>query len=58
VERSVYAVTDGSRSLELAARLGAEVGVEAEYAKVDRRLLEASAWTAGSQERAREDCIA
>jgi hypothetical protein len=58
VERSVYAVADDSRSLELAARLGAEVGVEAGYAKVDRRLLEASAWTPGSQERAREDCIA
>ena len=51
-------VADDSRSLELAARLGAEVGVEAGYAKVDRRLLEASAWTPGSQERAREDCIA
>jgi hypothetical protein len=58
VERSVYAVEDGSRSLELAGRLGAEVGVEARYSKVDRRLVEASAWTAGSQERAREDCIA
>ena len=40
------------------AALGAEVGVEAGYSKVDRRLVEASAWTAGSQERAREDCIA
>jgi hypothetical protein len=58
VERSVYAVDDGSHSLELAARIGAEVGVEADYSKVDRRLVEASAWTAGSQERAREDCIA
>jgi hypothetical protein len=58
VERSVYAVEDGSRSLELAGRLGAEVGVEAGYSNVDRRLVEASAWTAGSQERAREDCIA
>jgi hypothetical protein len=57
VERSVYAVEDGSRSLELAARAGAEVGIEAGYSKVDRRLLDASAWTAGSQERAREDCI-
>ena len=58
VERSVYAVDDGSRSLELAARLGAEVGIEAGYTKVDRRLVEASAWTAGSHERAREDCVA
>ena len=58
VERSVYAVDDDSRTLELAARLGAEVGIEAGYTKVDRRLVEASAWTAGSQERAREDCVA
>ena len=58
VERSVFAVEDGSKSLELAGRLGLELGVEAEYAKVDRRLVEASARTAGSQERAREDCVA
>jgi hypothetical protein len=57
VERSVYAVEDESRSVELAARLGAEVGLEAGYAKVDRTLVEASAWTAGSAERAREDCL-
>jgi phosphoglycolate phosphatase-like HAD superfamily hydrolase len=57
VERSVYAVEDGSRSLELAARAGAEVGLEAGYSRVDRRLVEASAWTAGSKERAREDCM-
>jgi hypothetical protein len=58
VERSVFAVEDGSRSLEVAGRFGAEVGVEGGYAKVDRRLLEATARTAGSQERAREDCLA
>jgi hypothetical protein len=58
VERSVFAVQDASRSLEVAGRIGAEIGVEAGYAKVDRRLVEASAWTAGSPERAREDCIA
>jgi hypothetical protein len=58
VERSVYAVEDGSKSLEVAGRLGLELGVEAEYAKVDRRLVEASARTAGSPERAREDCLA
>ena len=57
VERSVYAVADASRSFELAARLGAEVGIEAGASKVDRRLVEASAWTAGSAERAREDCL-
>jgi hypothetical protein len=58
VERSVFAVDDGSRSLELAGRLGAEIGVEGGYTKVDRRLVEATARTAGSQDRAREDCIA
>ena len=58
VERGVYAVEDGSKSVELAGRLGLELGLEAEYAKVDRRLLEASARTAGSPERAREDCVA
>ena len=58
VERSVFAVEDGSRSFELAARAGAELGLEADYSKVDRRLVEASARTGGSQERAREDCIA
>ena len=58
VERSVYAVEDGSKSLEVAGRLGLELGLEAEYAKVDRRLVEASARTAGSQVRAREDCAA
>ena len=58
VERSVYAIDDGSRSLELAGRFGAEIGVEGGYSKVDRRLLAASAWTAGSQERTREDCVA
>ena len=57
VERSVFAVEDGSKSLEIAARLGAEIGLEAGYAKVDRRLVAASAWTAGSTERAREDCL-
>ena len=57
VERSVYAVDDGSRSFALAGRLGAEVGIEGGYAKVDRRLVSASAWTAGSRERARADCL-
>ena len=49
VERSVYAVDgrDRGRSSS-AARLGAEVGIEAGASKVDRRLVEASAWTAGS----------
>jgi hypothetical protein len=58
VERSVYAVDDGSMDLALAGRLGAELGVEVGRTKVDRRLVSASAWTAGSRERAREDCLA
>lgn len=58
VERSVYAVEDGSKSFEVAGRLGVEMGLEAGYSKVDRRLVAAGAWTAGSRERAREDCLA
>ena len=58
VERSVYAVTDGSREVSAAVRLGLELGVELERTNVRRKLVEASAWTPGSDERRREDCIA
>jgi hypothetical protein len=58
VERSVYAVDDDSLDLELAGRIGAELGIEVGRTKVDRRLVSASAWTAGSRERLREDCLA
>jgi len=56
VERSVYDVEDHSLDIAVAARLGAELGVEVGRAKIDRRLVSASAWTGGSKERAREDC--
>ncbi len=57
IERSVYAVDDGSADYELAGRLGLELGLEIERTDVDRRLVAASAWTAGSRERLREDCL-
>ena len=57
VERNTYAVHDRSADLSLAGRLGLEVGVDVGRIAVDRRLVAASAWTNGSPERAREDCI-
>ena len=57
VERSVYEVRDDSRGLELAVRLGAQLGVDASDVRVQRRLVAASAWTPGSQELVREDCL-
>jgi hypothetical protein len=57
VERSVYDVRDESSDFELAARLGEELGIEVNRVKVQRRLVAASAWTPGSQERMREDCV-
>jgi hypothetical protein len=57
VERSVYDVRDESSDFELAARLGEELGIEVNRVNVQRRLVGASAWTPGSQERLREDCV-
>jgi hypothetical protein len=57
VERSVYAVTDKGREVNLAARLGVELGLDAERVDVERRLVGASAWTHGSPERRRVDCL-
>lgn len=57
VERAVYAVQDDSRDLAAAARLGLELGIELERVAVDRRLVSASAWTRGSGERERVDCL-
>jgi Flp pilus assembly pilin Flp len=57
VERSVYDVRDESSDFELAARLGEELGIEVNRVRVQRRLVAASAWTPGSQERLREDCV-
>jgi hypothetical protein len=57
VERSVYAVDDASADFALAARLGVELGVGTGRTSVTRTLVAASAWTPGSGERLREDCI-
>jgi hypothetical protein len=57
VERAVYDVSDESGTFSLAARLGMELGVDLDKVKVQRRLVSASAWTPGSQERVREDCL-
>jgi hypothetical protein len=57
VERAVYAVHDDSDDLAAAARLGLELGVELERIAVDRSLVAASAWTPGSGERERVDCL-
>jgi hypothetical protein len=57
VERAVYAVRDDSSEFELSARLGAELGVQADEVHVHRRLVAASAWTPGSGERERVDCL-
>jgi hypothetical protein len=57
VERSVYAVDDRSHDFALAARLAVELGVEASSLDVTRRLVESSAWTRGSPERRRVDCV-
>ena len=57
VERAVYAVRDESEELEVSARLGIAFGVDADKVDVDKRLVAASAWTPGSRERVREDCL-
>jgi hypothetical protein len=57
VERAVYEVRDESSDFELAARLGEELGLQIEEVRVQRRLVAASAWTPGSRERLREDCL-
>jgi hypothetical protein len=56
VERAVYAIRDRSRRIDAAVRLGAELGLEADTVDVEHALRSASAWTAGSPERHREDC--
>jgi hypothetical protein len=56
VERAVYDVRDGSDEIELNAKLGLALGVDASEVDIDRRLVAASAWTQGSRERERADC--
>jgi Flp pilus assembly pilin Flp len=57
VEQAVYDVRDDSGSVEVAARLGAELGIDVSKVRVERRLVGASAWVGGSRERVREDCL-
>jgi hypothetical protein len=56
VERAVYAVDHDTVELDLEIRLGLALGLDVERVDVERRLLEASAWTPGSRERERYDC--
>jgi hypothetical protein len=56
VERAVYGVREQSTELDLEVRLGVALGIDVERVDVERRLLEASAWTPGSRERERVDC--
>ncbi len=57
VERAVYAVDHDTVELDLEIRLGLALGLDVERVDVERRLLEASAWTPGSRERERYDCV-
>src|SRR4051794_6766501 len=57
IERSVYAVADSSHDFDAAVRLGAQLGVDASLVDVTRHLIAASAWTRGSPERRRVDCL-
>jgi hypothetical protein len=57
VERAVYAVQDDSHDYAGTLRLGIELGVDLSELDVRRRLVDASAWTAGSRERRRADCL-
>jgi hypothetical protein len=56
VERAVYGERDDSVGLELGAKLGIALGVDANEVDVDRTLVAASAWAEGSRERERADC--
>src|SRR4029079_15990650 len=51
VERAVYVFGDSSSSFALAVKLVAGLGLEDKDVDVERRLVPASAWTNGSQER-------
>jgi hypothetical protein len=58
VERAVYSSSDESGRFEVSAKLGVEIGLQADRIRELRRLVSASAWTAGSGERERTDCLA
>jgi hypothetical protein len=57
VERATYAVQDASHDVSAAVKLGVELGFDLSELDVRRRLVAASAWTAGSPERTRADCL-
>jgi hypothetical protein len=57
VERAVYAVDDRSHDVSGTIALGAQLGLDYSQVDVTRRLVDASAWTAGSPERRRADCL-
>ncbi len=57
VERAVYAVRDDSENFDVGVHLGVSFGVDHDKVDVEKRLVAASAWTPGSQERVREDCV-
>jgi hypothetical protein len=57
IERSVYAVHDRTHEFNVAARLAVELGLETSRVEVARHLVAASAWTHGSPERRRVDCV-
>jgi hypothetical protein len=56
VERAVYGVREQATKLDLEVRLGVALGIDVARVEVERRLLEASAWTPGSRKRERVDC--
>jgi hypothetical protein len=57
VERAVYAVADDSRRFEAGARVGVSLGLALDRIQRERQLVAASAWTPGSGERERLDCL-
>ena len=57
VERAVYAVRDDSSDFDVGVHLGVSFGVDHDKVDVEKRLVAASAWTPGSQERVRQDCV-
>jgi hypothetical protein len=56
-QRYVSRVNDSSAGATLALGDGLKFGVSASRIKIRRRLIDARAWTPGSAERARADCL-
>ena len=56
VERSTYATATETRRIELAARLGLELGIDARRVESTSHLTSAHAWTQGTGPRERVDC--